>query len=245
VFIPALDNLESARVVHSFFENGSLYFFEALVFCELLELLMKKEHKWYKFVEWRIAHPKPRTVFSLHSFIETAGLACFAVAIALEFGAANSTSMLEKITDDDLAFSRKQSFAALNKAGDANKEAARTKVQALKLQLTIARLRTPREFNLTAETLSELKPFAGTPYMVGVYGDRESTVLATSVVVVLNISGWAYRPPPNDALNAVALFDGTTAFPAPSSTGVTVNPFSGQSEAAWALKKLSGVMESG
>src|ERR1700726_1628966 len=95
--------------------------------------------KWQKITRWDMDGPRYRTLFSLHLFAKIAGLTCFALAIAMEFGAVNSSAALDKFTDDDLAFSRKQTLTALKQAGDANAEAGRLRVRADQLELQLAK----------------------------------------------------------------------------------------------------------
>jgi hypothetical protein len=127
VYIPALDGIEIARLIHSFFENWSLYFFEVLVACEFAELFVDEHNDWKKVrtISWDMTGPKYRVLFSLHSFIKIAGIASFALAIAMEFGAAETSASLDKVTDDDLAFSSKQTTAALKQAAEATRLGAK------------------------------------------------------------------------------------------------------------------------
>ena len=124
MYTPAPDSLEAARVIHSFFENWSLYFFEALVGCELAELLAERcnDWKWQRVVTWGMTGPVYRTFFSLHSFIKVAGVACFAVAIFMEFGAISSSESLYRLTNEDLTEARRQITRAIEASVDAEKE---------------------------------------------------------------------------------------------------------------------------
>jgi hypothetical protein len=194
-----MDSLESARVVHSFFENGSLYFFEALVGCELLEVLMKKERKWHKYTELSTVGPKARTLFSLHSFIEVAGVVCFAVAIALEFGAVSSTASLDKITDDDLTFSRKQTMLALTKSGDAMLEAAKLEKEtvALRNQLRTQENRAALLMEVSNRNrFAKIERFRGQKVEIAQCGrqDNEITMTVITLMTLLHLRGWNVAP---------------------------------------------------
>jgi hypothetical protein len=129
---------------------------------------------------------------------------------------ANIESQLRSHASDLISDAEQKTTIADNRAGDAetragklDKEAAQLtkdaeseRLERVKLQLELAKLKAPRELSAAQQRdlVRELKPFSGTPITIdsGFSRDGEANALTVQLWVVLNRAGWkvAYGPPP-------------------------------------------------